>query len=72
MNKLKPCPFCGQSDKVIFEPPTSEGMWFQTPGEIGCRRCGFHKTVYIVLPKKETDEEAGAKIMIDWWNTRKG
>ena len=48
MTELKPCPFCGKSDKLKFMPATyyvasynwrNDAMMPYTPGRIVCSRC---------------------------------
>jgi len=57
---LKPCPFCGEAEKLIIEQPVVCGpsRYLIMCGNIGCRICG--STGF-------TEEEA-----IEKWNTRTG
>ena len=35
---MKPCPFCGEKEKLVFEGVNSE--WFGPHVRVNCRACG--------------------------------
>lgn len=70
--ELKPCPFCGEDDKVYFTHSTIDGDRYSSAPVVGCSACGFYKEGCLCCSSSKEDTELSDIILINWWNKRAG
>ena len=64
MSELKPCPFCGGSAKIVFQPKYSNS--YRNAG-VWCRKCRVH--VWNRFDNSISDEDV-KNGLIEIWNRR--
>ena len=72
--KLKPCPFCGKSDKVFFRTACIDSFGRELVPAVGCSRCGYQINGEIyAFPEDEKEYfKFSDNLLRNWWNRRNG